>query len=495
MNELFNFLNHAIEGNPIFAICAAIAWGILSILLSPCHLASIPLIVGFIDNQGKTTTKRAFLTSLLFAFGILLTIGIVGIITALAGKMMGDVGALGNYIVAGVFFLVGLHLLEIISIPFTGADQSNIKKKGFIGAFILGLVFGIALGPCTFAYMAPMLAITFSTSADNAIYGAVLLLAYGVGHCSVIVLAGTSTELVQKYLNWNKNSNGANILKTVCAILILFAGLYFIYTAPTENNKTVQEEVKINKNLPTIMDFGMESCVQCKMMKVVLDDLKIKCKDSLNIKYINIRETPKIGEKYKVQQIPLQIFYDKKGKELYRHTGFISAEDIVAKFAEFKIDIKSDGEFAEVAKPAEIAKVEKPKVKEDYNWDFTGRNLPKNYTGVIFYMFHSDDQCPCNSTISILSYATLDENFKQELNSKQIIYKEMNVEDEEGVNDHFIDDYELEPAYHLHNGAVIVKMTNGKRGKWKKLEEVDDLKDDDDEFIKYATSEIKKFIK
>ncbi len=236
MQEIFSFLNHAIEGSSGIAIFAAFIWGILSILLSPCHLASIPLIVGFIDNQGRTTTKRAFLTSFLFAFGILLTIGVIGVITALAGKMMGDVGAIGNYIVAIVFFLVGLHLLEVISIPFVTANQSKMKKKGFVAAFILGLVFGIALGPCSFAYMAPMLAITFSTAANNAIYGSILLFFYAVGHCSVIVLAGTSTELVQKYLNWNKKSKGATILKKVCGVLVLIAGLYLIYIAPNINN-------------------------------------------------------------------------------------------------------------------------------------------------------------------------------------------------------------------------------------------------------------------
>jgi len=229
MQNIFNFLNHAIEGNVIVAISAAIIWGILSILLSPCHLASIPLIIGFIDNQGKTTTKRAFITSTLFAFGILITIAIVGVITTIMGKLWGDIGSIGNYIVAILFFIIGLHLLDVISIPLPGANQPKSTNKGFWAAFILGLIFGVALGPCTFAYMAPMLAITFSTSANNAIYGFMLLLAFGVGHCSVIIIAGTSTELVQKYLNWNKNSKGITISKYICGLLIITAGLYFIY--------------------------------------------------------------------------------------------------------------------------------------------------------------------------------------------------------------------------------------------------------------------------
>ena len=92
MYSLFSFLTHAIEGTPLIAVFASVLWGILSILLSPCHLASIPLIVGFINGQGKISTKRAFSISVLFAFGILLTIALIGIVTAAAGIMLGDVG-------------------------------------------------------------------------------------------------------------------------------------------------------------------------------------------------------------------------------------------------------------------------------------------------------------------------------------------------------------------------------------------------------------------
>ncbi len=232
MQEFFTMLTHAVEGAPAIALAAAFAWGILSILLSPCHLASIPLIVGFIDEQGRISTKRAFLISTLFAVGILITIGLIGAITAMAGRMMGDVGRYGNYLVAVVFFVVGLHLLDVIPMSLSGTIQVGMKRRGILAAFILGLVFGIALGPCTFAYMAPMLGVTFNVAATSAPYGLSLLLLYGTGHCSVIVLAGTSTELVQQYLNWNERSRGSVILKRICGVLVLAGGLYMVYGAP-----------------------------------------------------------------------------------------------------------------------------------------------------------------------------------------------------------------------------------------------------------------------
>ena len=232
MQELFTNLSHAVEGAPLIALGAAVVWGILSIVLSPCHLASIPLIVGFISEQGPVTTRRAFLTSTLFAVGILITIAAIGAITAGAGRMLGDVGRYGNYFVALIFFGVGLHLLGVIPLPFSGPGQVGMKRKGMLAALILGLVFGVALGPCTFAYMAPMLGVTFKLAHTAPWYGAALLLAYGIGHCAVIVLAGTSTEVVQKFLNWNENSKAVTRIKGACGVLVVLGGTWMIYTAP-----------------------------------------------------------------------------------------------------------------------------------------------------------------------------------------------------------------------------------------------------------------------
>jgi cytochrome c-type biogenesis protein len=232
MQELFTALTHAVEGSAAIALSASFIWGILSIVLSPCHLASIPLIVGFIDEQGRISTRRAFWISTLFALGILITIALIGALTAAAGRMMGDVGRYGNWFVAVIFFLVGLHLLDVIPMPWSGPGQVGMKRKGALAALILGLVFGVALGPCTFAYMAPMLGVTFKLAATNLGYGVLLLLMYGIGHCSVIVFAGTFTEVIQKYLNWNEESRGTSIVKKVCGVLVILGGLWMIYTAP-----------------------------------------------------------------------------------------------------------------------------------------------------------------------------------------------------------------------------------------------------------------------
>lgn len=231
METLFSALTNALGASTGWAVSAALVWGILSILLSPCHLSSIPLIVGFMSGRERISTLRAFALSTWFACGILLTIAILGVATAIAGRMLGDVGAAGNYLVSLVFFAVGLHLLGVISIPWFSAGGTAKPRKGLWAAFILGLIFGVAVGPCTFAYMAPMLGVAFKTGADRPVYASILLLTFGAGHCSIIVLAGTSMGWVERYLKWDAKSKGTQMFRNVTGIAVILAGLYLVYTA------------------------------------------------------------------------------------------------------------------------------------------------------------------------------------------------------------------------------------------------------------------------
>ena len=232
MGGVFAALNRAVEGTPLVALAGSLAWGVLSVILSPCHLASIPLVVGYMGRQGQPRVRRSLAISTVFSLGILVTIGLVGAVTAVAGRMLGDVGPYGNYVVATVFFLVGLYLLDVIPLPWRGLGNLRVGFRGYWGAAILGLLFGIALGPCTFAYMAPMLAVTFGLASQNLAYAGLLLGMYALGHCAVIVAAGTSMGMVQRYLNWNEKSRGTKVVKALCGVLVIVAGLYLIYAAP-----------------------------------------------------------------------------------------------------------------------------------------------------------------------------------------------------------------------------------------------------------------------
>jgi cytochrome c-type biogenesis protein len=230
LEALFTWLTKLLAGHPLVGLLGAFLWGILSILLSPCHLASIPLIVGFISQQDKLTTRRAFRISLAFALGILVTIGLIGVVTSLLGRMLGDIGRWSNYLVAGIFVLVGLYLLGIIKLELPGAANAKACGKGAWAGFLLGLLFGLALGPCTFAYMAPILAIVLAKSSSSLVYGVPLLLAYGIGHCAVIVFAGTFTRVIENYLRWNESSMILGWVKKICGILLFAAAAYMVWS-------------------------------------------------------------------------------------------------------------------------------------------------------------------------------------------------------------------------------------------------------------------------
>jgi cytochrome c-type biogenesis protein len=231
MESLFTTLTEALYGSPGLALVASFAWGIASILLSPCHLSSIPLIIGFLSAKGEKRTSRGGLLAFIFAVGILFTIAIIGLVTAALGRIMGDVGTYGKYFVAIIFFIVGLYLMDIIRLPEKGVNlRPTQSASAFWSAFVLGLIFGIALGPCTFAFLAPVLGVVFQMSGTNVVAAGALLLAFGLGHCSVIVVAGGLTSRVQAYLDWCNQSRTVLWIKRIAGLLVIAGGVYTIAT-------------------------------------------------------------------------------------------------------------------------------------------------------------------------------------------------------------------------------------------------------------------------
>lgn len=231
METLFVNLSNAMSGAPLLALLAAFAWGVLSIVLSPCHLASIPLIVGFLQSGATVTPRRAAALSTLFAVGILASIALIGAATAAAGRMLGDLGPWGNYAVAVVFFVFGLHLLGLLPIPDGWRAAPNQPRRGALGALLFGLIFGVALGPCTFGFMAPVLGVTFGMAKSAPLFAFGVLALFGLGHCAVIGLAGVSSTWVQRWLNWQSETPGAKWLRRSCGALVIASGVWLVITS------------------------------------------------------------------------------------------------------------------------------------------------------------------------------------------------------------------------------------------------------------------------
>ena len=231
LESLFSALIIALSQSYLAAVAASFAWGILSVLLSPCHLSSIPLVVGYISSHGRVKVQRTVSLSILFASGSLFTIAIIGVITASMGRMLGDTGEWGSYVIAGVFIVMGLYLMEIITLKWKGIVIPDEQRGGLWGAFLLGLLFGIGLGPCTFAFLAPVLGVVFSIGSENWFKAVLLVGAFGVGHAAVIAVAGSMTSLVQHYLDWDGKSSAMLYVKRGSGVVLLVAGLYFLFTA------------------------------------------------------------------------------------------------------------------------------------------------------------------------------------------------------------------------------------------------------------------------
>jgi cytochrome c-type biogenesis protein len=106
----------------------------------------------------------------------------------------------------------------------SGKDR-RINNRPYLSGLILGLVFGLALGPCALAFMAPILGIVISSIANQFWFCIGMIIAFVIGHCGVLILAGTFTEVVKKYLSWNVASRGTQILRKVCGVLIILGAL------------------------------------------------------------------------------------------------------------------------------------------------------------------------------------------------------------------------------------------------------------------------------
>lgn len=231
MNELIFALSDAMSASPAVALAAALAWGVLSVLLSPCHLGTIPLVVGFVGTGSATGRGRGTALAMAFAAGMGLAILLAGALATLAGQALSGYGAATNYLIAAVFLAAALNLVDVLPLPTAGLSLGQTRRKGLLAAALLGLLIGVGLSPCTFAFLAPVLGATAGSAARDPLLGAALIGAFAVGHCGLIGGVGSSTEWVQRYLQWTDGSRALIWAKRVCAALLAIAAAVLLWTA------------------------------------------------------------------------------------------------------------------------------------------------------------------------------------------------------------------------------------------------------------------------
>ncbi len=227
LDTLFLTVNQWISGGTYFAAIGCFVWGMISVLLSPCHMASIPLIIGYVGGQDKMVNPRqAGIYSVLFTTGLFLTIAIIGIICALLGRMLGDVGNYWQILIGAILIWVALGMLGVEKCSMSGSLLYRLKVKGLTGAFILGLAYGILSGSCTFGFIAPILAVI--TVQEQVMTGIILIILFAIGHCLPIVIAGSSTAAVRKLMENTAWQGAGTWFRNGAGTLVGLLGIYFV---------------------------------------------------------------------------------------------------------------------------------------------------------------------------------------------------------------------------------------------------------------------------
>jgi len=228
LDTYFLKVNEMIMAAGTIAYIGAFIWGIISVIFSPCHLSSIPLIIAYIGGFTEDKKiKNAFYYSLLFCVGLFISISAIGVITSMLGRMLGDIGNIGNYIVGGILIIVAIYLFGLFQINIPGLQKLQTTRKGAFGAFLLGLSFGIISGPCTFGFIMPML--TIVAVQDTFIKGVILIIIFALGHCVPILIGGCATSFVQKISGSDKLQKSGILFKKIFAVIFFIVGLYLIF--------------------------------------------------------------------------------------------------------------------------------------------------------------------------------------------------------------------------------------------------------------------------
>jgi len=227
LEQAFLTIYHWMSGGLLIAALGCFLWGMVSVAFSPCHIASIPLIVGYVAGQEKALkVRQAASYAGVFSIGLFISIAMVGIICSLLGRMLGEVGPYWTILVGVILIWVALDMWGVSQCSMSGSLMSRIRVKGMLGAFVLGLAYGILSGSCTFGFIAPILAII--TIQQKVLIGIVYIVLFGIGHCIPIAVAGSSTAKVRKLLESSSFHEGSQWFRKCAGTAIALLGLYFL---------------------------------------------------------------------------------------------------------------------------------------------------------------------------------------------------------------------------------------------------------------------------
>ncbi len=221
-------IEQIVAAYPVLAFGAVFVAGIVS-SASPCVLATIPLVVGYVGGYAGGNRWKAFRYSLAFILGLSLTFTAFGAAAGLLGTMFGTVGGWW-YVAAGAVALVmGGQMMGLYEIRLPVNREFRPKQGGVIGSFLLGLFFGVVSSPCATPVLVVIL--TYVATKGQVLYGTALLFVYAVGHCMLMLAAGTFTGFVESFVRAKGVVNFSAWTKRIGGSAVAVAGGYLLWRA------------------------------------------------------------------------------------------------------------------------------------------------------------------------------------------------------------------------------------------------------------------------
>ncbi|KUO73746.1 MAG: cytochrome C biogenesis protein [Desulfosporosinus sp. BRH_c37] len=222
LDLLSTLITHSMWVAPLLALLA----GLLT-SLTPCSISSVPLVIGYVGGTGNNDTKKAFRLSLTFAAGSAVTFTILGTVSSLVGKLMGTSSSWWYLLLGVLMVLMAMQTWEIYNfIPSTYLMARN-TRRGYIGAFIAGILGGVFSSPCATPVLITLLAVV--AEKGSLMWGVVLLLLYSVGHSGLVLVAGTSIGFVRNMTSSNRYGTFSKVLRIVMGGVILLLAFYMFY--------------------------------------------------------------------------------------------------------------------------------------------------------------------------------------------------------------------------------------------------------------------------
>jgi cytochrome c biogenesis protein CcdA len=227
MEALLSELSQSLSNNPLLAYLGVFVGGLLS-SSSPCVLATIPLVIGYVGGYSEGDRRKALLYSLTFILGLSITFTILGAIASFVGGLFGVTNKTWYFVVGGIAVAIGLHLTGLYEWNLPIPVRFQPKQRGILGAFLLGLIFGIVSSPCATPIL--VLILTFVASKGEILYGTSLLFVYAVAHCALIFLAGVAAGFAEGFIKSKGISNVAIWGKKIGGSIVLLVGVYMVYS-------------------------------------------------------------------------------------------------------------------------------------------------------------------------------------------------------------------------------------------------------------------------